>query len=212
MNRTTVLVHVDISEKVADVINGRVIKLPPNEPVELDSFIANAVMAHIGGIHGVVEVKQTRSKAGVKWEVEEALVRAAHKLEDCDRAVINQYVRTQMEDRIGAGKPALPPSGRALSVILRHKVSLAKEFGLSPVGWKDEGAGAVGMLTSNQAQSNAEVSALKTVVESQKDTIAGLAAELSDLTAKFNELMSVLNAPAETGNETPDEQGNGSEQ
>lgn len=137
--KVKILFHCDESEPVADLINGALIILPPNEPVELDEFIANAVLDHKAEIHGIVEVNATKTKTGVVYDIDEAIPRAMEALERAELATINFYVRQQMEDRIAGGKQPLPPNGRALGIIRKRKVSLRNEYGIVPVGWKDPG-------------------------------------------------------------------------
>lgn len=172
LQATKVLLHLDDSEPVADVINGLLIELPAGEPVELDEFTANAVLDHKALIHGIVEVKQIKTKTGVQYDIEEAEVRAQEALAVAEDRSVQFYVRQQMEDRIAGGKPALPPNGRARSIVLRKGISLREQFGLTPVGWKDVNDSNPNVEST--PTSPAISGALQSVVSSQKETIATL--------------------------------------
>jgi hypothetical protein len=195
-NSTKVLLQVDESQEVADVINGHLITFPPAEPVELDTFIADTVMQHMGDIYGFVEVPMTKTKTGVTWDVDKAIELATERLKKCERASVEFYVRQQLEDRIAAGKPALAPTGRALMIIKKHNINLRTEYGLSPVGWKDIGADVPN--TDNAQVSDKALTALvssqKLQIESQAEQIATQATQIETLGNQFAELMAVLQA------------------
>lgn len=205
---TKVLLHVDTISQVGDVINGRPIILPANEGIELDSFIADAIQTHIGHLYGIVEVNQTKGKTGITWDVDEAAERAGEYLKRCNKATVDFYVRQQMEDRVGAGKPALPPTGHALAVIQKLGINLRKQFGLSPVGWSDPDSDTP---NTSAAPDNTQVDALRKVISNQNEIITGLQTQQADLltaqadlTLKFTQLMAALNgdhtpAPAPAG-------------
>lgn len=187
MNDTKVLIHVDTSEVVGDCINGGLYILPPNEPTEFPVFVANALLNHKGPIHGIVEVEQVKKKNGVEYLVDEALEKAEKYLDECERKSIEFYVRQQMEDRIGTGKPSLPPNGRALSLILRRGISLKDEYGLVPVGWRDA-AGSNPNTGVGQVPNTGDA-AIQATLTSHKETIAQLEAQLADQAEVFAEQM-----------------------
>jgi hypothetical protein len=210
VGNTKVLIHVDTVSRVGDVIDGRPIVLPANEPVELPTFIAEAVERHIGHLYGIVEVEQVRNKAGVTWALEEAMAKAKEYLVECDKATVNFYVRQQMEDRIAAGKPALPPTGHALEVIVKNKINLRKSFGITPVGWtepdtdhayNDHAQVEVGVGVPNKS-----VEVLTQKTREQEVTIELLqkqqqesAAKFDELSSKFDKLMNMLSGDGQTG-------------
>lgn len=190
MNDTKVLLHVDTTSRVGDVINGKAYIFPCGEPVEMDAFFADAVISHIGHIYGLVEVNQTKTKTGIVWDVEEAQERAGAFLIECDKATVNFYVRQQMEDRIAGGKPALPPTGRALDVIKKNQINLKRQFGLHPVGWVDPGED---LPNTGHTVAGGDNTELLKVIKNQSETISGQQAQIADLNTKFERLMAMLN-------------------
>ena len=207
MNKTKVLIHCDTSELVADLINGVLITLPPSEPVELDEFIANAVLEHKAGIHGIVECNVTRTKTGIVYDVDEALERAEVLLKQCEDNSINFYVRQQMEDRVASGKQPLPPTGRALEIIKRRKISLRNEYGLVPVGWRDPGVSAPYAGMSGETTVQSANQAIVTQLELEKQKNVELKATVEDLSRKFDALLKTLGAvdePTVTDGSAPD--------
>lgn len=200
MNDTKVLLHVDEDSIVGDVINGKPIRLPANEPVELDAFIADAIVNHIGHLYGIVIVNQVRTKTGVTWDVEEAQDRAENYLKECEKTVVDFYIRQQMEDRIAIGKPALPPTGRALDVIKANRINLRKQYGITPVGWADPDSNEINTFGANTSN-DAAVAALKSVVELQNQQITTQNQQITDLSAKFERLMKTLQGPEDTNQE-----------
>jgi hypothetical protein len=174
---TKVLIHVNTISKVGDVINGKPYLLPANEPVEIDAFIADAIVSHIGHQYGIVEVNQLQTKTGISWDLDEALERAKSYLEQCDKATVDFYVRQQMEDRLGAGKPALPPTGLALEVIKARGINLRQAYGITPVGWTDPGAASPNAsVGSGTATGSNEVSELKSQLAAQTSLLNKLIA------------------------------------
>lgn len=198
-NRTKVLLTVDQSGGVADMINGRIIELLPNEPLELDEFIADAVVRHIGHLHGIVEVKQTKTKRGIEWDVEEALERAVKYLDECEKKIVSFYVRQQLEDRIQGGKPALPPTGRALEVITKRKINLKNQYGISPIGWTDPGADSPNQDPHTVVvQNNEQVTQLQQELREKDVQIDLLQQSVNGLAAKMEKLLTLL------GNDEPE--------
>lgn len=125
----TVFVRVDINSYI----------LPPGEPVEIENDHHANIILEQKVFHGIVEVPMTKTRSGINYDIESATASAKEALLAADDLVVAQYIRTQLEDRLGAGKPALAPQGRALKIIRRTQTDLA-DYGIMPVGWKQSEA------------------------------------------------------------------------
>lgn len=114
--------------------NGFKYVIPYDLPTDIErDFMADKIVEHLH-YFGIVEVYSTRDRAGVHFDMEDARNRALTSLEISEKECIDQYVRTQLEDRVRMNYPALPPMGRAMECVIKHKVNLLK-YGLQPVGW-----------------------------------------------------------------------------
>jgi hypothetical protein len=124
--------HVD-DEVVCDVMDGQLFSVPPNEPFEFESnFLGRKFIEH-KHFHGVVEVKAVKTRRGLELQLEEAAERSATLLAEKDKEMIEGYVYTQQEDRLGHGRPALPPRGRHAKLLAKYKTDL-RAYGIRPVG------------------------------------------------------------------------------
>lgn len=167
------------NETVHDVIDGRLYSVPHGEPFEFAStFIGRKFIEHKHW-WGVVEVRTTRTRSGISFEIEEAMERANQLLLQKDQEVIQNYINTQYDDRLAHGKPALKPGGRAAMIMAKHGINLAS-YGIRPVGTL-EGNLAAGTtqadpgLTAQVQTLQKMVMALlsgQTLSESEKATIA----------------------------------------
>jgi hypothetical protein len=120
-------------EDAADVIDNKLYVLPPGKPVEMPDFDAGIMMAH-NHQFGIVQVRETRDDEGIHLHTAEARVAAKALLVTKDNEIVAEYIRVQLEDRVKAGRPALPPSGRCAKVVKRSGTKLA-DYGVKPVGW-----------------------------------------------------------------------------
>lgn len=202
--QTKVLVHADETEPVVDVINGHLIELPAYEPVELDPFIANAVLNHKGELHAIVEVQQIRSGRGVEYALDEAIAKSKKLLPEAYKKSVEQYVKIQMEDRIGSGRPALAPNGRPKLIIEKLGVSLFKQYGLRPVGWTDPGEsepyGEKGEVAQVSAQSAAQVATLQNQVNQLTTNLATLTERMLQMMDKLQKVSELAGVDDEDGN------------
>lgn len=115
--------------------NGKLWSVPFDEPTVFDNeWMAEKLMETLP-FHGIVEVKVTRSKTGMEYDMEDARERTLEKLLHEEKLCINQYIQRQLEDRVQRNYPPLPPVGRALSCVIKHRTDLLA-YGLRPVGWE----------------------------------------------------------------------------
>jgi len=137
-----VLFHCAISYPAGDPVdavfvdgNGRKYTIPSMEPTEIESdYMADRIMEHCH-YYGIVEVAQIRTKTGIQWDLKDARERAEQALLRSEKQCINDYVRMQLEARVKQNVPPLPPEGRALDCVVKHKYNLHKA-GIHPVGWE----------------------------------------------------------------------------
>lgn len=132
------LLHTD-DEVVHARIDINSYTLPPGEPVEIENDHHANLILEQKVFHGIVEVPTIKSRTGISYDIDSAIATSKEALLAADDLVVAQYIRTQLEDRLGAGKPALAPQGRALKIIRRTKTDLA-DYGIMPVGWKQSEA------------------------------------------------------------------------
>lgn len=115
--------------------NGRKYVIPAFTPTEFESdWIAGKIVEHCH-YYGIVEVTQIREKSGIRFDVAEAEKRATAALLLSEKTCINDYVKTQLQDRVKNNAPALPPEGRALECVIKHRYNLLRA-GIRPVGWE----------------------------------------------------------------------------
>lgn len=115
--------------------NGKKWTLPYDEPTEFaNEYMAGKILEHCH-YYGIVEVHAQRDRQGVHYDIEDAKRRAKEALEVSMKACINDYVITQLEDRVRKNYPPLPPSGRALECCIVLKYNLLKA-GIRCVGWE----------------------------------------------------------------------------
>lgn len=115
--------------------NGKMWKLPFDEPTEFQNeYMASKIVEHCH-YYGIVEVHSTRDRAGVHYDMEDAKKRAKQSIQISMKACINDYVKTQLEDRVRKNFPPLPPEGRALESCIVMKYNLLKS-GIRCVGWE----------------------------------------------------------------------------
>lgn len=114
--------------------NGRKYEILYDTPTDIQSdFMAGKILEHLH-YYGIVEVLSTRTRGGVTFDMEDAVKRAIDCLRVSEEQCVNDYVQFQLEDRVRKNYPPLPPAGRALACVVKHKVNLLK-YGLRPVGW-----------------------------------------------------------------------------
>lgn len=117
-------------------MDGMLFSVPPNEPFEFESnFLGRKFLEH-KHYHGVVEVKAVKTRRGLELQLEDAAERSAALLAEKDKEMIEGYVYTQQEDRLGHGRPALPPRGRHAKLLAKYKTDL-RAYGIRPVGTSD---------------------------------------------------------------------------
>lgn len=115
--------------------NGKLWLVPFGEPTEFENvFMADKILEHQAYM-GLVEVHFTKTKLGITYDMEDAKVRAKQALLASEKFCIDSYVRTQLETRVRANFPPLPPVGRALTCVVKHRTNLLR-YGLRPVGWE----------------------------------------------------------------------------
>jgi hypothetical protein len=115
--------------------NGRKYTVPFDEPTEiLSDFMAEKIIEHCH-YYGIIEVMTTKTREGIQYNMKDARARAMESLEVSEKACINDYIRTQLEDRVRANFPPLPPQGRALECCVKHQYNLLKA-GIRCIGWE----------------------------------------------------------------------------
>lgn len=115
--------------------NGLLHKVPYDEPTEIMSdWFARLIVEHCE-YSGIVEVELIKDRHGVRYSMEDAKHRALQCLEVAEKKCINDYIFTQLNDRIRANYPPMPPMGRQLECVIKHKTNLLKH-GIRPVGWE----------------------------------------------------------------------------
>lgn len=115
--------------------NGRKYVIPAFIPTEFESdWIAGKIVEHCH-YYGIVEVTQIREKSGIRFDIAEAEKRATAALLLSEKTCINDYVKTQLQDRVKNNAPPLPPEGRALECVVKHRYNLLRA-GIRPVGWE----------------------------------------------------------------------------
>jgi hypothetical protein len=85
------------------------VAIPPRTPVEIGNDYDARVLLNEKAYHGLVEVTQTKSNMGTRYDVEDADERAEAALSAADEETLRRYVEGQFEDRVKTGRPALPP-------------------------------------------------------------------------------------------------------
>jgi hypothetical protein len=115
--------------------NGFNYRVPFDEPTEIQSsFMADKIIEHCH-YYGIVEVRTTKTRSGIVYSMDDARARAIECLEISEKACINDYIKTQLEDRVRQNFPPLPPSGRALQCCIKHRYNLLKA-GIRCIGWE----------------------------------------------------------------------------
>lgn len=115
--------------------NGKRYNIPAFEATEFESdFMADKIMEHCH-YYGIVEVMVTKTKTGRSYDVDEAEIRATEALLLSEKTCINDYLSSQLEWRVAENKPPLPPKGRQLDCVIKHKFNLLRA-GIRPVGWE----------------------------------------------------------------------------
>lgn len=115
--------------------NGMLHVIPAGEPVEFENeWIAKKIVETIPYM-GIVEVHFTKTRTGITYDIGDASIRAKKILEVEERKCVFEYIQTQLESRVSRNYPPLPPVGRALSCVIKHKVDLVGQ-GLRVVGWE----------------------------------------------------------------------------
>lgn len=177
MSQTFVLHMDDVT--VSDRIDLQLIEIAPNKPYRFDDeFICEKFMEH-KWYHGFVKVEQefNDETGAFKLNLEKARAESKLRLENADDQMVQQYVRTQMEDRVAIGRPPLPPVGRVADIITRRKVDLAGTYGIHPVGWKGQTAPVTAMTATHEA-----------LIQQQADLIAKMAVQLENTTKRLTAL------------------------
>lgn len=130
------VLHVN-DQPVADFIDITLYVVPPNKPFRFDNdFHAELFVRHMSHSGVVFVTEQYDDDNGqFKLDLGQARTQAAAQLEEAEKAVIQAYVTSQMEDRLAHGKPARPPMGRQLEVVKKRGVDLGEEYGIYPIGW-----------------------------------------------------------------------------
>ncbi len=115
--------------------NGKLWVIPWGEPTEFEnSFMADKLLEHQKYM-GLVEVNFVKTRQGITYDMEDAEDRALASLVEQEKLCINDYIRTQLESRVRQNFPPLPPVGRAMSCVIKHRVNLLR-YGIRPVGWE----------------------------------------------------------------------------
>lgn len=127
------LLHVD-DQSVVDIIDGIKYEALPGKPLRFDNdHHAQAFLEH-KATYGVIECQAKDTETGVVVDLEGSREAAKAALDASETAVVNDYIKTQIEDRIRKNYPAMPPQGRAADIIEKRQVDL-KLHGINPVGW-----------------------------------------------------------------------------
>jgi hypothetical protein len=131
------LMHVGKENLFEQVSGVGLFVFPPGEPTEIkDDYLAQSIVDH-KILEGLIEVPIIRDKRGMSFDLETAIPLATKALQEGRIARVQRYIKTQREDRIAAGKPALPPSPSILKIIEEEGIDLASEgITLSGVGFK----------------------------------------------------------------------------
>jgi hypothetical protein len=101
-----------------------------------DGYLATTILEHKAQ-EGLIEVPIIRDKRGMTFDLEKATELAKKALQEGRAAMVQRYIRTQREDRISIGKPAIPPSPKVQKIIEEDGIDLEAEgIKLSGVGFK----------------------------------------------------------------------------
>jgi hypothetical protein len=154
--------------------NGKKWTVPGGEPTEFENeFMASKIMEHCH-YYGIVEVAQTRTGKGIEYDLEDAEARAGEALLRSEKNCINDYVKTQLESRVKQNVPPLPPEGRALECVVKHRYNL-KKAGLHVVGWEPpysmESQEADGSYHYDQQEVDQRIKALENENEKLRDEL-----------------------------------------
>lgn len=115
--------------------NGRRYEVPYDEPTEFESdFMAGKLVEHLH-YFGLIEINRIKTRHGIEYDLDEAKDRALKTLEISEKACINDYIKSQLEDRVRQNFPPLPPVGRALECCVKHKYNLLRA-GIRCIGWE----------------------------------------------------------------------------
>lgn len=149
--------------------NGKRWEVPYDEPTEFENvYMADKLIEHCRH-YGIVEVTQVKSKGGIQFDVDDAMQRALAALELAEKTCINDYIKVQLESRVKANVPPLPPEGRSLDCVIKHKVNLLK-YGLRPIGW-DPPYAVEGQSLAETANSGLDVSTRITALEQENEKL-----------------------------------------
>lgn len=112
--------------------------IPPNEPYEIEDgqFYVDKLLEIYQPVYGLINVPFEKTRTGLVINVDAAEVEANRVLGIIEDRLVVEYARAQMEDRVKAGKPVLPPAegSRVEQIIKKNKIDLRGRFNLNPVG------------------------------------------------------------------------------
>lgn len=156
-------------EPIHDVVQGRLYTFIPNEPLKIaDNFIGHAILRHKAPM-GLIEVPATEDRFGIHVDVAAGEKIAAQAQKRTRRAMVEQYIRTQREDRLRFNMPALPPHGTVAKIILEEGIKLP----FVPVGGDVEFPTEAQPQPQEAQQLAAQVAALQQQVAALTAALAG---------------------------------------
>ncbi len=162
-------------EPVHDVIDGKLFTFPPNEPVEVeDDFAGRAIIEH-KAYTGITQVPMVKTRTAINFDVEGAKKRAAVARKTGLQSLVDNYIKTQIEDRLRKNYPAMPPSEVVQKAIDELGIDLSS-YGIRPVGMNDAIQNKANATEEQLAKQASEISELKEAVKTLVDQNKGLKA------------------------------------
>lgn len=196
-------------------IDGRNFNIPPRMPFELepitgmDSHLTGTFEYTIPSAHlaadildklkylGMVEVAARKVAVPpngfrIEFDIDKAHELAEKALVAAENDILEKWVLWQRQ-RIQQGSPALPPVGRVLTIIERHKIDVLSKWGISPVGYN-----AIEQAETRKAAESEQARVLAIQAEKiekmEKDN-----AELRTLVARTLEALAAKDDPKKKG-------------
>ena len=195
------LVYQESGETASVIIDTKEVKIPSGKVTEVPEirgtdynpagplaytippdYVVKELMAKLWWC-GLIEVKVERDGFQMKLEDESSIkARAKAALDAAERQIVADWVQSQQQ-RIQQNAGALPPGGRALHVIEKRGIDIAKEYNLRPAGYGTLPPAITDIETKMRA-------------EYEQRMADELAQQKATFDAKFNEIMKRLDRKA----------------
>lgn len=111
---------------------------PSLEPVEVSEgdFYAQQLVNCYGPVYGLIIIPSVRTRTGISIDVEAAEVLAKAALKKSEDELLQRWVLRQQTERVKAGLPVLPPTGRVDEIIRNRGLNLQRVYNINPVGYE----------------------------------------------------------------------------